>query len=109
MFVASLSAMLEDAKTTRGTDVPFLDLRPSHEGLKADVLAEIADLIDVGAFTNGPQVVEFEEAFAGYVGVGLCCGVASGLDALRFALLAADIGPGDDVLVPAATFIATFE
>ncbi len=93
----------------RATDVPFLDLRPSHEGLKAELLAEIADLIDVGAFTNGPQVAAFEEAFAGYVGAEFCCGVASGLDALRFALLAAEIGPGDDVLVPAATFIATFE
>jgi dTDP-4-amino-4,6-dideoxygalactose transaminase len=86
-----------------------LDLATAHEGLKADVLAEIADLIDSGAFTNGPQVREFEEAFAGYCGTGYCVGVASGLDGLRLGLLAAGIEPGDEVIVPANTFVASLE
>src|SRR5947209_3070915 len=48
--------------------VPFYNLAPSHEGLKAAVLADVSDLIDSGAFTNGPQVAQFEQAFAEYCG-----------------------------------------
>ena len=80
-----------------------------NEGLKMSILGEIADLIDSNAYTNGPQVSEFEEAFAKYCGATFCVGVASGLDALRFALLALGLEPGDEVIVPAQTFVATFE
>ena len=89
--------------------VPFLDLRPSHEGLKPQLLAAFSDVIDTGAFANGPAVAEFESAFAAYCGRTYCVGVGSGLDALRLALIAAGIEPGDEVIVPACTFIATFE
>ncbi len=89
--------------------VPFLDLAPMHEGLKARILADLSDLIDTGAFTNGPHVAAFEDAFAAYCGRAHCVGLASGLDALRLALLAGGIEAGDDVLVPANTFIATLE
>jgi len=89
--------------------VPFLDLRPSHAPLKERILADIADLIDTGAFTNGPQVAAFERAFADYCGTEHCVGVASGLDALRFALMALKLQPGHEVIVPAATFVATLE
>jgi dTDP-4-amino-4,6-dideoxygalactose transaminase len=92
-----------------GVSVPFLDLRPSHEPLKDAVIAEFADLIDSGAFTNGRQVGAFEEAFAAYCGVRNCVGLASGLDALRLGLLAAGLRPGDEVVVPANTFVATAE
>jgi dTDP-4-amino-4,6-dideoxygalactose transaminase len=89
--------------------VPFLDLRPSHEPLKAAILDEVGALLDSGAFTNGRQVGAFEEAFAGYCGVRDCVGLASGLDALRLGLLALGLEPGDEVIVPAHTFAATFE
>jgi dTDP-4-amino-4,6-dideoxygalactose transaminase len=89
--------------------VPFLDLKPSHADLKLALMEEIASLIDDGAFTNGPQVAAFEDAFASYCGTDSCVGLASGLDALRLALLAAGIEPGDEVIVPAMTFIATLE
>lgn len=89
--------------------VPFLDLEPSHGGIKAALLSDIADLIDSGAFTNGPSVSAFEQAFAEYCGASLCVGTANGLDALRIALLAAGLEPGDEVIVPALTFIATVE
>ena len=92
-----------------GVTVPFLDLRPSHEQLKDAVVAEFADLIDSGAFTNGRQVGAFEEAFAAYCGVRNCVGLASGLDALRLGLIAAGLQPGDEVVVPANTFVATAE
>jgi dTDP-4-amino-4,6-dideoxygalactose transaminase len=96
---------------TRSTPVPvpFLDLGPVHDGLKAELLAELSDLIDTGAFTNGPQVAEFEQAFAVYCGSQHCIGLASGLDALRLALLAAGAEPGDEAIVPANTFVATLE
>src|SRR3954454_5006799 len=99
--------MLTDAALTH--PVPFLDLRPAHDELKAELLAEFGSLIDSNAFTNGPAVGAFEEAFAAYCKRSACIGVASGLDALRLALMAAGIEPGDEVLVPANTFIATFE
>jgi dTDP-4-amino-4,6-dideoxygalactose transaminase len=89
--------------------VPFLDLRPSHDPLKAAILADIGDLIDSNAFSNGPQVASFERAFADWCGAAICVGAASGLDALRLALLAAGVGSGDEVVVPAMTFIATWE
>jgi dTDP-4-amino-4,6-dideoxygalactose transaminase len=89
--------------------VPFLDLAPIHAPLKEAILADIAALIDTGAFTNGPAVSAFEQQFAGYCGVAHCVGLASGLDALRLALLALGVEPGDEVIVPADTFIATFE
>ena len=89
--------------------VPFLDLRPSHDELKEVVLEEISAVVDSGRFVNGPQVEEFEQAFARYCAVDMCVGVSSGLDALRLALLAAGIEPGDEVLLPAMTFVATAE
>lgn len=92
-----------------GIAVPFLDLRPSHEPLKEAISTEIADLIDSGAFTNGRQVGAFEEAFAAFCGVRNCVGLASGLDALRLGLLAAGLRLGDEVIVPANTFVATTE
>jgi dTDP-4-amino-4,6-dideoxygalactose transaminase len=90
-------------------EVPFLDLAPQHRGLKAEILEDVADLLDSGAFTNGPAVAEFERKFAEYCGVRRCVGVSSGLDALRLALLAAGLDRGDQVVVPALTFAATFE
>jgi len=89
--------------------VPFQDLAPIHDGLKAEILAEISDLVDSGAFTNGPQVAAFETEFARYCDRQHCVGVGSGLDALRLALLAAGLEQGDEVIVPAQTFVATFE
>lgn len=89
--------------------VPFFDLASTHESLRAQLLAELGELIDSGAFTNGPHVAAFESAFAAYCGRAHCVGVGSGLDALRVALLGAGLEPGAEVIVPAATFIATFE
>ena len=97
------------ATAQAATAVPFLDLSPSHQAVKAEILADLAALIDRSAFTNGPAVGQFEEAFAAFCGNRECVGVASGLDALRLALHALDLEPGDEVIVPASTFIATFE
>src|SRR5262245_21131008 len=96
-------------KTISTTSVPFLDLGPSHEPLKDSLLGGFERLIDSNAFVNGPQVAAFERAWAASCGVDRCVGVASGLDALRLALIAAGIDRGDEVIVPAHTFVATFE
>jgi dTDP-4-amino-4,6-dideoxygalactose transaminase len=89
--------------------VPFVDLWRAHEELEDEIVSTVKDLIESSAFTNGPQVAEFEEAFARFCGTSVAIGVASGLDALRLALLAAGLRAGDEVLVPANTFIASFE
>ena len=91
------------------TRVPFVDLSVVHLPLLESLLDDLRGLIESGAFSNGPHVGAFEDAFADYVGTAHCVGVSSGLDALRLALLALDPRPGDQVLVPAHTFAATFE
>jgi dTDP-4-amino-4,6-dideoxygalactose transaminase len=90
-------------------NVPFLDLGLLHRDLKAEIVEEIADLVDSSAFTNGPQVREFEAMFASYCGTEHCVGLASGLDALRLGLQAAGLEAGDEVVVAASTFVATLE
>ena len=89
--------------------VPFVDLGAMNAAVKARILDDVAALLDSGQFTNGPQVEEFERAFAAYCRRPCCVGVANGTDALRLALIAGGLEPGDEVLVPANTFVATFE
>jgi dTDP-4-amino-4,6-dideoxygalactose transaminase len=89
--------------------VPFVDLGPSSRAVKQRVLERIAQTIDRGDFANGEAVTDFEVRFAAYCGARHCVGVASGLDALRLSLIASDLEPDAGVLVPAATFAATFE
>jgi dTDP-4-amino-4,6-dideoxygalactose transaminase len=88
--------------------VPFADLRTDDE-LATRILDDIAGLVASTAFVNGPQVGAFEQAFATFCRVAHCVGVSSGLDALRLGLLAAGTGPGDEVVLPALTFVATVE
>jgi dTDP-4-amino-4,6-dideoxygalactose transaminase len=89
--------------------LPFVDFGHVSESLRAEILDAIADVAESGAFVNGPVVEAFEDEFAEYCGAEFCVGTASGLDALRLALVAAGIESGDEVLVPAQTFIATWE
>jgi dTDP-4-amino-4,6-dideoxygalactose transaminase len=89
-------------------EVPFVDLAGLHAGLREDILAALGDLIDRSEFTTGAAVRQFEEAFARSCAASECVGVSSGLDALRLLLEAAGVAPGDEVIVPAMTFIATF-
>src|ERR687897_2791709 len=89
--------------------VPFVDLGRMNEPVRAEFLEAVARLIESGAFVNGPEVGSFEHGFASYCRTADAVGVASGLDALRLALLAGGIQPGDEVIVPAQTFVATLE
>jgi dTDP-4-amino-4,6-dideoxygalactose transaminase len=89
--------------------VPFLDLRPIHEPLADQVMADLARVVDTGTFINGPEVGAFESAFGRYCETAHCVGMSNGLDALRLALLAARLESGSEVIVPANTFVATLE
>jgi dTDP-4-amino-4,6-dideoxygalactose transaminase len=89
--------------------IPFVDLGPANAAVKARILDRIAQTIDTGDFVNGAAVAQFELAFAHRTGRRQCVGVSSGLDALRLCLEATGLERGAGVVVPAATFAATFE
>ena len=87
--------------------VPFLDLKAQLQTIRAEVQAALADVMEQTAFALGPAVQEFERAFATYCGTDHCVAVNSGTSALHVALAALNIGPGDEVIVPGMSFIAT--
>lgn len=87
--------------------IPFLDLVSSHEMLKGELSEVFRKALETAGFIGGPMVLEFEAAFASYCDSRHCVGVASGTDALRFALLAAGVKQGDAVVTAPHTFIAT--
>lgn len=87
--------------------VPFLELAPAYLELKDEVDAAIARVLTKGRYVLGAEVEAFEHEFARYTGVKYCIGVGNGLDALILSLIAFDIGPGDEVIVPSNTYIAT--
>lgn len=90
------------------TQVPFLDLQRIHREIREPLEAAFHRVLDSGWFIMGPEVEAFEAEFAQYCGVQHCVGVGNGLDALHLLLRAYGIGQGDEVLVPANTFIATW-
>ena len=87
--------------------VPLLDLRPQHEGIRDEIIAAVTDVIDSTRYIMGPELERFEEAAAEYSGCKYALGVSSGTDALLLALMSLNIGPGDKVLVPDFSFFAT--
>jgi dTDP-4-amino-4,6-dideoxygalactose transaminase len=89
------------------TPIPLVDLKAQHAEIAAEVEAGFARVIAETAFILGPAVAEFETAFARFCGVPHCLGVGNGTDAIELILRALGLGPGDEVLVPANTFIAT--
>jgi dTDP-4-amino-4,6-dideoxygalactose transaminase len=89
------------------TVVPFVDLAAQHSATEPGVSSAIGRVVSNCSYILGPDVEAFETAFAEFTGVNYAVGVGSGLDALRLALTAIDIGPGDEVIVPANTYIAT--
>lgn len=90
-------------------NVPFLDLRASTGPVAAELDAAWKAVTGHGGFVGGAEVAEFEQDFARFCGTDDCVGVANGTDALELVLRAMNIGPGDEVIVPANTFFATAE
>ncbi|MDI9561149.1 MAG: DegT/DnrJ/EryC1/StrS family aminotransferase, partial [Pseudomonadota bacterium] len=90
-------------------NVPFVDLKVQYESIKSEIDAAINEVINQTAFVGGPFLASFEKDFARFCNVRNCIGVANGTDALYLALRALGIGPGDEVITVANSFIATSE
>jgi dTDP-4-amino-4,6-dideoxygalactose transaminase len=88
--------------------IPFLNLKEIYSDLQHDFDNAYKRVMESGWYLNGPEVQSFETSFAKYCGANYCVGVSNGLDALRLILQAYKIGVGDEVIVPAHTFIATW-
>ena len=98
---------MNGAAIAGATQVPFVDLHRHHAAVAGELRSTFDRVLESGGFILGTEVEEFEAAFADFCGVEHCVGVASGTAALTLAMLAAGIGPGDEVIVPAHTYIAT--
>lgn len=88
--------------------IPFLDLKAAYEALRPDLEDAILRATRSGWYIGGSEVESFERQFAQYTGASHCVGLGNGLDALTLSLRALDVGPGDEVIVPSNTFIATW-
>lgn len=89
--------------------VPFLDLRAQQAEIAAEVEPLVLDVLRSAGFIGGPHVEAFERAYAAFVGTRHAVGVGNGTDAVELALRAVGVGAGDEVIMPANTFIATAE
>jgi dTDP-3-amino-3,4,6-trideoxy-alpha-D-glucose transaminase len=94
---------------TEGTKVPFIRLDSAFPELFAELMETVERIAAKSAFTLGPELERFEEAFASFCGAEHAAGVSSGTAALEIALRALGVGPGDEVIVPTYSFIATAE
>lgn len=88
--------------------VPFLDLKAAYQELKTELDSAVLRSMESGWYIGGSDVEAFEAAYAQYCGAEFCVGVGNGLDALHLVLRAFGIGPGDEVIVPSNTYIATW-
>jgi UDP-2-acetamido-2-deoxy-ribo-hexuluronate aminotransferase len=87
----------------------FIDLKSQYKRLKTEIDAGIQRVLDHGQYILGPEVAELEEKLAAYTEAKYCISVANGTDALQIALMALGVGPGDEVITPGFTYIATAE
>lgn len=89
--------------------VPFIDLKAQYQALKEPIQAQIQNVLNHGQFIMGPEVELLEKKLNEFTGTKHCLAVASGTDAAVIAMMALGIGPGDEVIMPAFSFIATAE
>jgi len=89
-------------------EIPFLDLGETYSEIKGELDESYHRVMNSGWYILGAEVEKFEEEYASYCGSNFCVGVANGLDALSLSLLACGIEPGDEVIVPSNTYIATW-
>jgi len=87
----------------------FIDLKAQYNGIRGDVNDRIQRVLEHGQYINGPEVAELEDKLAEFVGVKHAIGVSSGTDALTISLMALGVEPGDEVIMPGFTYIATAE
>ena len=91
------------------TSIPLVDLAAQHAAVADEVAEGWREVLARTAFIGGPQVAAFEHEYAEFIGVSHCVGMGNGTDAIEIALRAIGIGPGDECILPANTFIATAE
>jgi dTDP-4-amino-4,6-dideoxygalactose transaminase len=96
-----------ESREERMKSVPFVDLAAQQASIQTEISAAIQRVLTECNFVLGAQVEEFERDFARFAGCEYAVGLSNGLDALRLALMATDVGPGDEVILPANTYIAT--
>jgi UDP-2-acetamido-2-deoxy-ribo-hexuluronate aminotransferase len=101
--------MSDEVKEIAADKIEFIDLKAQYRALKGDIDARIQKVLDHGQYILGPEVAEMEEKLAAYTGAKHCISCASGTEALLMALLALNIGPGDEVITTPFTFAATVE
>ncbi len=89
--------------------IPFIDLKSQYKALKTNIDSRIQKVLDHGAFVNGPEITELENKLAEFTGAKYALTCASGTDALLLPMMALGIGPGDEVITTAFSFIATAE
>ncbi|WP_321351618.1 DegT/DnrJ/EryC1/StrS family aminotransferase [Halopseudomonas oceani] len=89
--------------------IPFVDLAAQQDRLRTEIEAGISRVLAHGQYILGPEVAELEERLAAYCGAKYCITVANGTDALQIALMALGVGPGDEVITPSFSYIATAE
>ena len=87
--------------------IPFSTMKYMHEEIRSEMLKKFEKVYDKGWYISGEEVANFEKEYAEFIGAKYCVGVGNGLDALRLALLALNIGEKDEVIVPSNTYIAT--
>ena len=105
---AIIAAALKNTKKRYMGNISFYNLKPQHDEIADALQAACARVMASGAYIMGPELSAFESCFAAYTGTPHCIGVGNGLDALTLILKGLSIGGGDEVIVPAHTFIATW-
>ena len=104
----TMTNFIQAANEKEKIKVPFLDLSAAYQELKNEIDDAVLRVMNSGWFILGPEVDAFENEWATYCNAKFAVGLANGLDALILALRALDVGPGDEVIVPANTYIATW-
>ena len=99
---------LQGCRKEDSVKIPFLDMKAPYLELRSELDAAYRRVMESGQYILGEEVEAFEAEFAAYCGVRHCIGVGNGLEALHLILRACGIGPGDEVIVPANTYIATW-
>src|SRR6185503_11436504 len=89
--------------------IHMVDLHTQYLRIKPEIDKAIESVLTSTAFIQGPQVREFADALKNYVGAGFCIPCANGTDALQIAMMALDLKPGDEVILPVHTYVATAE
>src|SRR3954447_19964571 len=100
-------ASTQEAQSRMTNPIPFVDLARQHAPLRTELRAAFERVVGASSYILGEEVGRFEDEFAAYCGASHCVGVGSGTAALTIAALASGIRPGDEVIVPAHTFIAS--